>query len=96
LFVLDGRRRRWTLYSPDPEYAAMSASAAHVLELTFDLFAAKLHAAATALPLAAEGRMRASIRDTTHGDTQAVRWRAAYQAAIRVSAACCSLRSYQR
>jgi hypothetical protein len=41
LFVLDGRRRRWTLYSPDPEYAAVIASAAHMLELTFDLFAAK-------------------------------------------------------
>jgi hypothetical protein len=41
LFVRDGRDRRWTLYSADPQYTAMFAPAAHTLELTFDVFSAK-------------------------------------------------------
>jgi len=42
LFVRDARGRRWTLYSPDPDYTAMFAPAAHALEITFEVFAAKL------------------------------------------------------
>jgi hypothetical protein len=44
LFVLDARGRRWTLYSPDPEYTAMlaAAAAAGALELEFNVMAAKL------------------------------------------------------
>ncbi|BCY10952.1 hypothetical protein [Actinoplanes sp. L3-i22] len=41
LFVLDGRGRRWTLYSPDPDYTALFAPTAHTLDLTFDVFASK-------------------------------------------------------
>jgi hypothetical protein len=43
LFVLDARGRRWTLYSPDPEYTAMlaAASAADTLELEFNVVATK-------------------------------------------------------
>ena len=41
LFVLDARRRWWTLYSADLQYASMFAPTAHTLELTFDVFAAK-------------------------------------------------------
>jgi hypothetical protein len=41
LFVRDDRDRRWTFYSPDPQYAAMFAPAAHTLELTFDKLTAK-------------------------------------------------------
>ncbi len=44
LFVLDARGRRWTLYSPDPEYTAMlaAAAAAGTLELEFTVMATKL------------------------------------------------------
>ncbi len=41
LFVVDGRGHHWTLYSPDPEYAALFAPAAHTLDLTGDVFATK-------------------------------------------------------
>lgn len=41
LFVRDHRNRRWTLYSPDPQYAVLFAPAAHTLELTADVFTAK-------------------------------------------------------
>jgi hypothetical protein len=41
LFVLDRRGRRWTLYSPDPEYTAMFAPTAHELNLEFVVFAEK-------------------------------------------------------
>ncbi len=41
LFVLDGRRRRWTLYSPDPDYTELLGPAAHPLELTFEVFSTK-------------------------------------------------------
>jgi hypothetical protein len=41
LFVLNGGQRPWTLYSPDPDYTAMSAPAAHQLTLTFELFTEK-------------------------------------------------------
>jgi hypothetical protein len=44
LFVLDGRQLKWTLYSPDPDYAALFAPTAHTLDLTFDVFAAKFPA----------------------------------------------------
>ncbi|MFG1648476.1 hypothetical protein ACGFIE_01005 [Micromonospora sp. NPDC049275] len=41
LFVLDARRRRWTLYSPDAEYAALFAPAAHTLNLDVNIFTTK-------------------------------------------------------
>ncbi len=41
LFVVDGRGRRWTLYSPDPDYTALFAPAAHTLDIEFDVFAEK-------------------------------------------------------
>lgn len=41
LLVLDGRGRRWTLYSPDPDYTAMFAPTAHTLTLEFEVFAEK-------------------------------------------------------
>lgn len=43
LFVTDARDRRWTLYSPDPEYTAMLAPAAAsgTLELEFTVLATK-------------------------------------------------------
>jgi hypothetical protein len=44
MLVLDACGRRWTLYSPDPEYTAMlaAAAAAGTLELEFTVMAAKL------------------------------------------------------
>lgn len=44
LFVLDGRGREWTLYSPDPDYTAMFAPVAHTLDLELPVFAAKFPA----------------------------------------------------
>ncbi|MET7951798.1 hypothetical protein [Micromonospora sp. NPDC005324] len=41
LFVLDARRRRWTLFSPDAEYVALFAPAAHTLSLDVDIFTTK-------------------------------------------------------
>jgi hypothetical protein len=41
LFVLDGRGRKWMLYSPDPDYTALFAPAAHTLDLDVGVFAAK-------------------------------------------------------
>ena len=41
LFVLDARGRRWTLYSPDPDYTAMYAPAAEDVVLDFGVFTAK-------------------------------------------------------
>ncbi|MFI5497254.1 hypothetical protein [Actinoplanes sp. NPDC051859] len=41
LFVTDARGRHWTLFSPDPEYTAMYAPAAHTFTLDFTLFATK-------------------------------------------------------
>ncbi|MEV0049441.1 hypothetical protein AB0H34_02965 [Saccharopolyspora shandongensis] len=41
LFVLDGRQRRWTLYSPDSDYTGMFAPIAHTLDVDFTLFATK-------------------------------------------------------
>lgn len=41
LFVIDGRGRKWTLYSPDPDYTALFAPAAHTLDLDVGVFAAK-------------------------------------------------------
>lgn len=41
LFVLDARRHRWTLFSPDAEYAALFAPAAHTLNLDVDVFTTK-------------------------------------------------------
>jgi hypothetical protein len=41
LFVLNSRGRRWTLYSPDPDYTAMFALAAHILDLDPAVFAVK-------------------------------------------------------
>lgn len=40
-FVLDGCGRKWTLYSPDPDYTAMFAPAAQTLDLDMAVFAAK-------------------------------------------------------
>ena len=44
LFVRDSRRRRWTLYSPDPDYAALFAPHAHTLQLTSDIVTTKFPA----------------------------------------------------
>lgn len=33
--------RRWTLHSPDPDYTALFAPAAHQLTLSFELFTEK-------------------------------------------------------
>ncbi|MFS8204936.1 hypothetical protein ACLVWQ_40470 [Streptomyces sp. CWNU-52B] len=42
LFVTDARGRRWTLFSPDPEYTAMLAPAASgAPELEFAVLATK-------------------------------------------------------
>lgn len=41
LFVLDAGQRPWTLYSPDPDYTAMLAPAAHQLTLSFELLTEK-------------------------------------------------------
>ncbi|MGW3787593.1 hypothetical protein ACWD5Z_23625 [Micromonospora chokoriensis] len=39
--MLDARRHRWTLFSPDAEYAALFAPAAHTLNLDVDVFTTK-------------------------------------------------------
>jgi hypothetical protein len=41
LFVLDARQHRWVLYSPDAEYTALFAPAAHTLDLDPDVFTSK-------------------------------------------------------
>ena len=41
LLVIDGRGRRWTLYSPDPDYTALFAPTAHTLMLRARVFEEK-------------------------------------------------------
>lgn len=38
---LDTRQRRWTLYSPDPDYTQLFAPAAHQLDMTAGVFVDK-------------------------------------------------------
>ena len=41
LFIVDGRGRQWTLYSPDADYTQMFAPHAHTLSLPPQVFAVK-------------------------------------------------------
>lgn len=41
LFILDARRRRWTLFSADAEYTALFAPSAHTLDLDGGVFTTK-------------------------------------------------------